>query len=100
MSSFTGETKLSSTSENITTSTFYTNKLPPSTNLPNDLFDKSADLTKKGIESSPAILRIFIEPLSNAIDNAARSKKSKTPCTTIKVNIDKKSSSLKSLTDE
>lgn len=48
-------------------------------------------ITKKDIELSPAILRIFIEPLSNAIDNAARSKKSKTPCTTIKVNIDKKS---------
>ena len=50
MSSFTGETKTSSTSENITASTFYTNKLPPSTNLPNDLFNKSADLTKKGIK--------------------------------------------------
>ena len=50
MSSFTGETKSSSTSENVTTSTFYTNKLPPSMNLPNDTFDKSADLTKKGIE--------------------------------------------------
>ena len=48
-------------------------------------------ITKKDIESSPAILRIFIEPLSNAIDNAARSKKTKTQCTTIKVNIDKKS---------
>ena len=48
-------------------------------------------ITKKNIESSPAILRIFIEPLSNAIDNGARSKKTKTPCTTIKVNIDKKS---------
>ena len=32
------------------TPTFYTSRLPPSTNLPNDLFDKSADLTKKGIE--------------------------------------------------
>jgi ankyrin repeat protein len=50
MSSLTCETKSSSTSENITTSTFYTNKLPPSTNLPNDPFNKSADLTKKGIE--------------------------------------------------
>jgi DNA gyrase/topoisomerase IV subunit B len=49
------------------------------------------NITKKDIESSPAILRIFIEPLSNAIDNAARSKKTKTPCTTIKVNIDKRS---------
>lgn len=48
-------------------------------------------ITKKEIQSSPAILRIFIEPLSNAIDNVSRSKKTKTPCTTIKVNIDKKS---------
>jgi len=48
------------------------------------------NITKKNIESSPAILRIFIEALSNSIDNTARSKKTKTPCTTIKVNIDKK----------
>jgi ankyrin repeat protein len=50
MSSLTGETKSSSTSGNVTTSAFYTNKLPPSTNLPNDIFEKSADLTLKGIE--------------------------------------------------
>lgn len=43
---------------------------------------------KKNINYSPAILRIFIEPLSNAIDNVARSQKTKTPCTTIKVNVD------------
>lgn len=47
-------------------------------------------IVNKKIKSSPAILRIFIEPLSNAIDNAARSQKTKTPCTTIKVNIDLK----------
>jgi DNA topoisomerase-2 len=46
-------------------------------------------ITKKTISYSPAILRIFIEPLSNAIDNVARSQKTKTPCTTIKVNINK-----------
>ena len=46
-------------------------------------------IEKKYIESSPAILRIFIEILSNAIDNVERSKKSKTPCTSIKVNINK-----------
>ena len=39
--------------------------------------DSNFNITKKDIESSPAILRIFIEPLSNAIDNAARSKKTK-----------------------
>jgi hypothetical protein len=44
-------------------------------------------IIKKVIKYCPAILRIFIEPLSNAIDNVARSKKSSTPCTTIKVNV-------------
>jgi DNA topoisomerase-2 len=43
----------------------------------------------KEINSSPAILRIFIEALSNAIDNVERSKQTDTPCTTIKVSIDK-----------
>jgi DNA topoisomerase-2 len=46
-------------------------------------------ITKKYISYSPAILRIFIEPLSNAIDNVSRSQKTKTPCTAIKVNINK-----------
>jgi hypothetical protein len=50
MSSLTGETKSPSTSENVTVPTFYTNQLPPSTNLPNDPFNKSADLSKKSIE--------------------------------------------------
>lgn len=44
---------------------------------------------KKYIEYSPALLRIFVEVLSNAIDNVERSKKAKIPCTYIKVNIDK-----------
>ena len=44
---------------------------------------------KKDISYSQALLRIFIEPLSNAIDNVWRSKNTKTPCTTIRVNIDK-----------
>ena len=43
------------------------------------------------IKSSPAILRIFVEALSNAIDNVERSRKTKTPCTKIMVNIDEKS---------
>lgn len=42
---------------------------------------------KKEISSSPALLRIFIEPLSNAIDNVERSKNSETPSTKIKVRI-------------
>lgn len=45
-------------------------------------------IKKSNVKYSPAILRIFIEPLSNAIDNVARSRKSKTKCTKIKVNVD------------
>uniref|UniRef100_A0A6C0CZA3 DNA topoisomerase (ATP-hydrolyzing) n=1 Tax=viral metagenome TaxID=1070528 RepID=A0A6C0CZA3_9ZZZZ len=47
-------------------------------------------IIKKNIKTSPGIARIFIEVLSNAIDNAERSKNTKTPCTTIRVNISKK----------
>ena len=53
--------------------------------------DNNFRIMKKRIKYAPAILRIFIEPLSNAIDNVARSKNTNTPCTTIKVNIDCKS---------
>jgi len=42
----------------------------------------------KSIRSSPAILRIFIEALSNAIDNVERSRKTQTPSTKIKITID------------
>lgn len=45
-------------------------------------------IKKSNVKYSPAILRIFIEPLSNAIDNVSRSRKSKTKCTKIKVNVD------------
>ena len=51
--------------------------------------DGNYKIVKKEIESSPAILRIFIEVLSNAIDNVERSKKAKILCTTIKVVINK-----------
>jgi len=44
---------------------------------------------KKNIEFSPAILRVFIEALSNALDNVIRSKAEKIPCTTIKITITK-----------
>ena len=49
--------------------------------------DENFHISKKIISFCPAILRIFVEPLSNAIDNVTRSKKSNTPCTKIKVNI-------------
>ena len=52
----------------------------------------SFKIIKKNIKWSPAILRIFIEVLSNAIDNVERSKKTKTPCTSIKVVINKETS--------
>lgn len=48
-------------------------------------------ISKQLISSSPAILRIFVEALSNAIDNVERSKKTDTLCTYIKINIDKDS---------
>lgn len=46
---------------------------------------------KKKIQISPALQRIFIEPLSNVIDNVARSKADKNPTTEIRVDIDKES---------
>ncbi len=53
--------------------------------------DKKSEYTiyKDTIKMSPAIIRIFIEVLSNAVDNVSRSKQTKTPCTRIKVNINK-----------
>lgn len=42
---------------------------------------------KDHITYSPALLRIFIEALSNSIDNVWRSHNTSTPCTKIKVNI-------------
>ena len=52
---------------------------------------------KKDISYSQALLRIFVEPLSNAIDNVWRSKNTKTPCTTIRVNIDKETGMIKKI---
>ena len=37
--------------------------------------DNEYHIFSKNIKFSPAILRIFVEPLSNAIDNVERSKK-------------------------
>lgn len=42
---------------------------------------------QKEVCTSPAILRVFVEALSNAIDNVERSRKTKTPCTRIKVSL-------------
>lgn len=40
------------------------------------------------IKYSPALLRIFVEALSNAIDNVWRSSEASKPCTKIKVDVD------------
>ena len=44
-------------------------------------------IKKKLIKNNPGLIRIFVEALSNAIDNVWRSNTSNTPCTKIKVNI-------------
>jgi len=49
---------------------------------------KTHKIIKKSIKTSPAVLRIFVEALSNAIDNVERSSKTN-KCTYINVNIDK-----------
>jgi DNA topoisomerase-2 len=51
--------------------------------------EDSFEIVKKDIVFSPAILRIFVEVLSNAIDNVERSRKAKIPCTSIMVKVDK-----------
>lgn len=45
---------------------------------------------KDQIKYSPALLRIFVEALSNAIDNVWRSSQANIPCTKIKVDLDPK----------
>jgi len=52
--------------------------------------DGTFRIFKHEIETSPAILRIFVEALSNAIDNVTRSRKTKTPCTKIMISLNKK----------
>jgi DNA topoisomerase-2 len=54
-----------------------------------EIVDDKIIIKHKIINSSSAVLRIFVEALSNAIDNVERSKNTNTPCTKIKVTIDK-----------
>lgn len=49
--------------------------------------EKGFSIVKKDVMCSPALLRIFIEALSNAIDNVLRSKDTDTPCTKISIKI-------------
>jgi DNA topoisomerase-2 len=46
-------------------------------------------IEKREITFPPALLRIFVEALSNAIDNAQRSKEAGVPCSKIKVTLNK-----------
>ena len=46
-------------------------------------------ITKSVIDFSPGLLRIFIEILSNSIDNVQRSKNTETPVTQIRININR-----------
>jgi len=50
--------------------------------------DDLTSIYKKEISMSPGFLRLFIESISNAIDNAERSRGTKTPCTQINIKID------------
>ena len=52
--------------------------------------DDEFHIQKKSVDVSPAIQRIFIEPLSNVIDNVARSKQNKNKVSKISVDIDEK----------
>jgi DNA topoisomerase-2 len=48
------------------------------------------NIEKKTITISPAIIRIFIEPMANILDNCARSKQNKNKVTKICIDIDEK----------
>jgi len=56
-------------------------------------------IKKETITFSPAILRIFVEALSNAIDNAQRSKEANIACSKIKVIINKETGETTILND-
>ena len=59
MGNIFGTTISPSTSNNVENDnmpTFYTDKLPPSTNLTNDPFNKSADLSKTSIQDNPPVV--------------------------------------------
>jgi DNA gyrase/topoisomerase IV subunit B len=46
-------------------------------------------IVQEEISFAPALLRIFIEALSNAVDNVERSREAGIPCTRIKVTLDR-----------
>ena len=57
------------------------------------------EIIKKDIDVSPAILRIFIEILSNATDNVERSRTAGIPCSYIKVDIKKETGEITVVND-
>ena len=54
------------------------------------VFTDEGKIEKSKVNVSPAFLRVFIEPLSNCIDNVARSRKARKPMTRIDIHINKK----------
>ena len=54
-----------------------------------DHTDGQYAITLRSISSSPAIVRVFVEALSNAIDNVERSRQAGVKCTRIRVTIDR-----------
>lgn len=55
---------------------------------PENQADNPKIIKKDQIRYSPALLRIFVEALSNAIDNVWRSSEANKPCTKIKIDLD------------
>lgn len=56
-----------------------------------EFIETNGRIFKKDIETIPAIVRIFIEALSNAIDNKWRSEEKGVVCKSIRISIDKES---------
>ena len=54
---------------------------------PYGYLSRNNKFVKKTVTYSPGLERLFIEAMSNAIDNWERSKDSDTPCTKIKIEI-------------
>lgn len=59
----------------------------------------SFKLEKRDVEFSDGFLRLFIEIISNAIDNVWRSSKTDTPCTKIKVSVNQETGEIRVLND-
>lgn len=56
-------------------------------------------IIKKEINKCPAMLRVFIEVLSNSIDNVKRSIKKKIPCSNIKIKFDEETQEISVFND-